>query len=469
MLARTRVAAALVAALPLAASADIAAETAELRAELAALRLDYDARIEALERRLAAAEANDRGTVAAFPSPPAPPVAPSPPTASAAASTAGVSAFNPAMSVILDGKYRSLEHSPDTYRIGGFIPGGEESGPGERSFDLGESELTLSASIDPYFSGYFVAALDGDGSAEVEEAYLTHVGLVPGATVKFGRYKAGFGYQNEQHAHAWDFVDTPLALDAFFGGQLADDGLQVRWLAPTDLFIELGAEAGRGAEFPGSDRNRNAAGSTGLFAHVGGDLGSSWSYRMGGSYRWMHAQERGYDDTDAAGAAVVNRFTGDVDTWGLDAVWKWAPGGERTVRNLTLQAEYLHARSDGALTFDADGAALTGDYDADQSGWYAQAVYQFMPRWRVGARYDALDSGSVDLGLVNDGTLTAADFPALAAHDPTRWTSMVDFSLSEFSRLRLQFARDGARFDGSDDQFFFQYIMSMGAHGAHRF
>jgi hypothetical protein len=47
-------------------------------------------------------------------------------------------------------------------------------------------------------------------------------------------------------------------------------------------------------------------------------------------------------------------------------------------------------------------------------------------------------------------------------------TAMVDFSNSEFSRFRLQLAEDKSR-PQSDTQFFFQYVVSIGAHGAHQF
>jgi hypothetical protein len=46
---------------------------------------------------------------------------------------------------------------------------------------------------------------------------------------------------------------------------------------------------------------------------------------------------------------------------------------------------------------------------------------------------------------------------------------MVDFSASEFSRLRLQYARDEARQGFTDNQWILQYQMSLGAHGAHSF
>jgi hypothetical protein len=46
---------------------------------------------------------------------------------------------------------------------------------------------------------------------------------------------------------------------------------------------------------------------------------------------------------------------------------------------------------------------------------------------------------------------------------------MVDWSASEFSRIRLQLARDNSRMNEPDNQIFLQYIMSLGAHGAHTF
>ena len=62
-----------------------------------------------------------------------------------------------------------------------------------------------------------------------------------------------------------------------------------------------------------------------------------------------------------------------------------------------------------------------------------------------------------------------ADFPLLAAYTPKRNSLMVDFSASEFSRLRLQFARDESRRDAIDNQLWLQYVVSLGAHGAHSF
>ena len=96
-------------------------------------------------------------------------------------------------------------------------------------------------------------------------------------------------------------------------------------------------------------------------------------------------------------------------------------------------------------------------------------MFQFIQRWRVGLRYDLLDSGTIEYAPVTNGNISRDDLQLLRQHKPERTTVMVDFSSSEFARFRLQYAYDKARFDVTDDQITFQYIVSLGAHGAHRF
>jgi hypothetical protein len=75
----------------------------------------------------------------------------------------------------------------------------------------------------------------------------------------------------------------------------------------------------------------------------------------------------------------------------------------------------------------------------------------------------------VNIDTSASGVDPAAAFPVLAAYQPTKHSLMIDWSASEFSRLRLQFARDYSRMNETDNQIFLQYIVSLGAHGAHTF
>jgi hypothetical protein len=380
--------------------------------------------------------------------------------------TAGESAFNPGLSLILQGTMARTARDPASYQITGFAPSGGEVGPAPRGFSLGESELVVAANIDPYFRGWLVAALTPEDEVEVEEAFFQTLALGRGFTLKGGRLLSGIGYQNEIHQHAWDFQDAPLAYKAFLGGRLNDDGVQLRWVAPTDLFVELGAELGRGRTFPGTDRNRTAPGAGALFGRVGGDIGASTAWRAGLSYLRTSPQDRAFTDVDSLGGDVSQSFSGRSRLWLADFVLKRAA--------FKLQGEYFRRNESGSLSYDDSaqaapqfGAALTGSYASRQSGWYLQGVYQFMPRWRAGFRYDRLDHGTVANGLAGP---VAADLPLLmTAHDPTRNTLMADWSPTEFSRFRVQLASDKSRAEVTDNQVVLQYILSLGAHGAHKF
>lgn len=379
---------------------------------------------------------------------------------------ASANSLNPAVSVILSGGYNALSRDPEDFHITGFArPEGAEVGPGTRGFSLAETELNISANIDHLFYGSLTAALTPEHEVEVEEAYIQTLALPRGFTLKAGRYFSGLGYLNAQHTHVWDFVDAPLVYQAMFAGQYGDDGVQLKWIAPTDLFVELGAELNRGAGFPGSDRGENGVGAATLFAHVGGDVGVSNSWRAGVSMLSTSPREREFADTDLNDNEVLNSFDGDSRLWLADFVWKYAPNGNPVETNFKLQAEYMHRHEEGDLTYDADGAlglTDTAAYDAKQSGWYLQAVYQFMRGWRVGLRTDRLDRGTIDYGA-NGGVLAQRDF------NPSRNSVMLDWSPSEFSRIRLQYAQDKSREGVTDDQIFVQYLMSLGAHSGHRF
>jgi hypothetical protein len=379
-------------------------------------------------------------------------------------------AFNPSISLILQGTAARSSQDPASYQITGFAPSGGEVAPAPRSFSLGESELIVAGNIDPYFRGQLVAALTPENEIEVEEAFFQTLGLGQGFTLKGGRFLSGIGYQNEIHQHAWDFQDAPLPYKAFLGGRFNDDGVQLRWLAPTDLFLEFGAELGRGRAFPSAESSRNGAGAWSLFGHAGGDLGASTAWRAGLSYLQTKPEGRAFEDTDSLGNPVSQSFTGTSKLWIADFVLKWAPSGNATLTSFKLQGEYFRRNESGSLTYD-DGTAVSGAYASRQSGWYLQGVYQFMPRWRVGLRYDRLDHGTVDNAIVTGGVgPSAADFGLLmTAHDPSRSTVMLDWSGTEFSRLRLQLASDNSRAGVTDNQVLLQYIFSLGAHGAHKF
>ena len=437
-------------------------DLSSIRAEIDQLKQQYEKRIADLENRLQVAESKaDAAQQAAD--------AASTPVAAAPRSNS----LNPDISLILQGQYADLGKAGSDQIEGFLTPAGQARPP--KGFSINGAELTLSANIDPLFKGQTILTV-ADQEVAVEEAWFQTLGLGKGFTLTGGRFLSALGYQNEQHPHAWDFVDNNLVYKSLFGEHFAQDGLQLKWVAPTDILIQPFVEIGRGAGFPGSDRDKNGAGAVAAGVHLGGDVGDSSSWRTGVSYLNTKAGNRGFQGSDPLGVDVSGDFSGTSKVWLADFVWKWAPHGNPQEQNFKFAAEYFHRNEAGTLTCaDAvvDGvndsscldAGVAGAYRSSQSGFYAQGVYQFMPRWQLGYRYDKLYRGDVDFLGADAGAIIAT----LADYNPSRHSLMLGWSPSEFSLLRAQYSLDKSVAGQDENQWFIQYIYSLGTHGAHRF
>jgi len=366
--------------------------------------------------------------------------------------------FNPAISLILTGTYASYNNDPDSYHLPGFALG-EEAGLNTEGFSLGESEMTLGASVDQNFYAQATFALadeNGETSIETEEAYFETLGLSNGLKLKAGRFFSEMGYINPKHVHAWDFSDAPLIYRGLFGDQLKQDGLQFSWLLPTEQFMQLGAEAGNGVHFPAGG-SHSGIGDWLIFASTGGDIGLSHSWQLGLS----HWQANDINDRPSQGDDAP-LFSGDSKIDALDIVYKWAPGGNPARQNFKFQWEYFQRQETGQLNLENTSQQST--FTGDQSGWYAQAVYQFIPHWKAGLRYDRLHSdntGSDNSVLDQAGLLDNG-------HTPQRTSFMLKWQASEFSYIRLQYNYDQSTTD-NDNQLLIKYTLVLGAHGAHSY
>lgn len=379
---------------------------------------------------------------------------------------ATTSNFNPDISMVLDGRFASYSNTTE-YELPGFMLG-LESEKSSQGFQPGHNELSFSSNIDDLFYGKLTTVIadhEAETEVELEEAFIETLALGQGLTIRAGRFYSDIGYLNNQHPHAWDFADAPLIYRGLFGNQLIDDGLHVSWLAPTDLYFKLGMESTRGERFPAGGAANKGKGAQTIFAKFGGDIGASHAWQLGFSH-WsadIKGRTAGAHE-DPAGATETPSFTGDSQVNGVDFVWKWAPNGNSRERNFKLQGEYFTRKEDGNVELIGSLPLESSTYQGEQKGWYLQTVYQFMPRWRIGYRYDLLEAD-------NKGSNTAAlDEAGLNDRNfsPSQSTLMVDYSHSEYSRIRLQYSKDDS-YEDSDNVFLMQFIVTMGAHGAHRF
>jgi hypothetical protein len=457
------------------------AEVDELKRMVAELRAEYESKIQELEQRIAQAERAAPGEQAAIDRPP--------PTTAAATVAAG-SAFNPQISVILNGNY--LHDSVDgegsellgeaaqpSHAAHAHGEEGHAHGATANGFNFTEAELAFSASVDPYFDAATFMVVTGDGEFELEEAYLQTRSLPYGLKLKAGKFLSDFGYINRQHPHQWEFANQNLPYLNLLGDHgLQDVGVQLNWLPDLPVYTLLGVEALQGEqERFGTLMDEEEEGeATGLgapkdgprlwtaYLKVSPDLGYAHTLQVGASYAHsrQHQEIHVHDADDINQEPLEEGLEGDAELWGLEAIYKYDSARAYGHGDLKLQAEYLRSTKDLRVR-SGEPEEIGTSQELTTDGLYVQGLYGLWPRWQAGLRYDVL-------GLTNEVS-GGAEREELDESD--RWTAVLTWRPTEYSQLRLQFERaDIALEDGGSESFnsyWLQFLLSMGAHGAHPF
>lgn len=383
-----------------------------------------------------------------------------------------MSSMNPAIAVIIDGVYTRSDLDRRLGDIRGFNYLGDTDDVANDGFDLREVEVGLRADIDPYFSGWAIAIMNDDGLA-LEEAVVLTTFLPWGLQLKMGKFLSDHSRLNAQHPHYWNFSDGTLVSRLLFGdGALNEKGVQTSWLAPTPFYLNFGVEALQGD-------NENAFGyigegpldtKRGPRAFIGWvktapNLCGGHAMEVGAfAGRGVH-QEAHLDIDDNPGE---DRFlAGHQMFWGADMVYKFSPPNTAYGKGVfTVEGGYVARKKDVDLiesTVPGDTGFIGRAQEDRQDGLYLQSMYGFAPRWRAGLRGETL--GITNNNKNYDGTTDDAG-------QSYRGTAMIDWTLTEFSRIRLQGSHGRYDFeDGKENvnEIFLQMIFTMGAHGAHTF
>jgi hypothetical protein len=353
---------------------------------------------------------------------------------------AGSGLMNPDISVIFDGvagiaNRTRASSAGDDPALG--EPGGNHSG----GIALQELEVGLQSTVDPFFTANVFLTIPNLGGLEVEEAYAMTTALPAGLQLKAGVFRSAAGRQNEQHLHMQDFSLRPLLNRSYLGADgLRAPGAQLSWLLPLPFFLRLTVEAlsvpaGDNPTFGGGVANSpTLLGNLKTFSA----LGESWSLMLGATFATGHAPPAGLvQGTPLESSGPRSLLAGG------DLYLKYKrPNRVASDFAIALQAEYFLRK----IVADQSAAAQT------DAGFYAQVVAQLSRRWHGGFRFDQLGIPSSD--LVSKGA---------------RWSAMVMFTPSEFSRVRLQGQREKVDRGGPVYEALLALEFSIGAHGAHPF
>jgi hypothetical protein len=351
--------------------------------------------------------------------------------------------------------------------------GEEESGPAE-GFNLNYAEMGIHSTVDPYFDVTAVFHLHAEGF-EIEEGYFTTRLLPFGLRVTGGKFLSAVTRVNEQHAHAWDFVDAPLIQRVLFGGEgLNETGVRVDWVPPLSSYWRVGAEWLSGANETSFGRTgfRDASGTVtvrdvrgpGLAAvllRTAADAGpvALLAGLSGAAGRTLR------DGDLESGVTGTEAFEADTRLACAGLTGRWSPTPERS---MTAQLEFMRRTSTGTRYVNAaSGEAPASPVRRRQSGLYGQVTMQPGKRERAGIRFDRiLENRSWD-----------ADGPERSAGGLWKMSMMCEFDPTEFSRLRLQVNEDHSlgRIAGvaarvrTVREWILQITLSAGSHGAHPF
>jgi hypothetical protein len=359
------------------------------------------------------------------------------------------------------------EFNPSVGLVGETIFSYRSRGPSETGsdrsggFDIFQRSVELNAagSVDPFAKAYVVVNATADSSTGestlgVEEAALQTTSLPWNLELKAGRFFGEFGRLGYIHDHELPFVNRPLVLDQYIGGEARTDGLQVNWLIPVEQYISL--TLGLGDQF-GGDNPPNFVGD---FRHGSGlnywgrlstyfDLTPDISLEPGISGLWNPKTDAQWDPAVQALPTVGgNMFTErERRLVGADVVLSWKPLRNNQFQGLTWGTELLYSHNRYDIT-DPLGAVLpsqrVGSY-----GLYSYITYKWHRQWSSGVLYEWLED------IVNKQAKTSA------------YSAYITWALSHWNQLRLQYTytdpntASGLRVDNA---VYLQWAWIIGSH-----
>lgn len=336
----------------------------------------------------------------------------------AAANKTFPSQFNPAIGLTIDaaGSYKDNKRG---------------------NFEFRSAELGLSANIDPFTRGYALLTGTPDGF-EVDEAAIVTTELPYNLAVKGGRFFADFGRLSHFHDHQLPFVNRPVVLDRFVGGEGQADGIEVSYLAPLRQYLTLTAGI----------YNKLGAENKRVDTVVPRDLSQF-------TYLWRAASFLNLTDANSVDLGASYAYTPKVKIdegsnrhlVGVDLTYRYTPLSQAGYRGLVWGTEFLYNRENRPVGgFPEEETDEPLDFQRRNAfGLYSYLEARLTRRFYLGFLFDYAQN------------LDRATGPTFAyAPYFTIWAS-------DFQRIRLQYTRLEEP-GNHENQFFLQWSVALGSH-----
>jgi hypothetical protein len=256
------------------------------------------------------------------------------------------------------------------------------------------------------------------------------------------------------HNHVLPWVDRPLVNQNLVGGEdgIDDAGLSLSRIlpAPKGIFLEGVAQVFRGDStnvFRAATRSDVSAIG---HLHAYADLSESTNIDIGGSYARGHSP---YAD-------------GRNQLFGADLTLHWKPLRRAIYHSFVARSELIWART--AVNTTTTGSPFLRTALTKPFGFYVSGDYQFARRWFLGGRFDRSQRGAC-LPTNPDTEPCNLPLPSTSLLQDTGGSLVLTYWPSEFSQIRGQLRRSSYGEGLTANELIFQFMFSMGAHGAHPF
>ena len=349
--------------------------------------------------------------------------------------------------------------NPDISVIGDFV--GAAGNPQNRptpSLEMHETEVGFQEVIDPYARADFFLTF-GEHGVDLEEGYMTLTALPARLQLRVGKMRAAFGKVNTLHNHVLPWVDRPLVTQNLVGGEdgIDDAGFSLSRIlpAPKGLFVEGTAQLYRGDSLNVFQAHKRSDLATVQHLRIYRDITDNTNIDLGGSWARGHSP---FGD-------------GWNQLYGTDITLRWKPLQRSIYRSFVGRSELIWSRT--VVNPTLDPIARTGqDVIRTPFGFYVSGDYQLNRRWFLGARFDRSQRicGLPTEPLTFDNACPAQlGLPIFSLVRDNGGSLLMTYWPSEFSQIRGQLRRTHYGEGPWANEFVFQFMFSMGAHGAHPF
>ena len=353
------------------------------------------------------------------------------------------SEFNPAIGLV--GETIFSQQSKGAPQNGTGYPGG---------FDVYQRsvELNASASVDPFAKGWVVIngsadAATGETSLDVEEAALQTTSLPGNLTLTAGQFFGEFGRLAYIHDHELPFVNRPMVLDQYIGGESKTAGAQASWLFPMEHYVNFtggfGTQFGDNPDAVGSYRSLGAVNYFGRLS-TSFDLSDNW--QLEGGVSGLFNPDSGNVDAQLQPNGVTSLTETKRQLVGGDLKLSYVPLRDNQFNSLTLGNEVLYSDNQ-YLASNNGGSAFNETVGA--WGMYSYLTYKWSRSWSGGFLFEYVQNDENSAGQTYG------------------YSPYITWAISHWNQLRLQYTHtqpNSATGNQPNDAVYFQWTWIIGAH-----